>query len=119
MLTDHLVGSVEGANVGRDPRRVEVPGDDQVEDRWQAARGHRATSACHRGAESSRRSDRLEVTRDKAELSFLTMVIEPVQYLIPVGRFGSLVRLTAAGFLLPRSTDPELRRSSQEEASNA
>lgn len=38
-----------------------------------------------------------------AELSFLTMVLEPVQYLIPVGRFGSLIWLIAAGFLLPRT----------------
>lgn len=38
-----------------------------------------------------------------AELSFLTMVAEPVQVLIPIGRFGSLVWLVAAGFLLPRT----------------
>lgn len=38
-----------------------------------------------------------------AELSFLTMVFEPVQVLIPVGRFGSLIWLVTAGFLLPRA----------------
>ncbi|MFG1948249.1 hypothetical protein [Nonomuraea sp. NPDC048826] len=38
-----------------------------------------------------------------AELSFLTMVFEPLQILIPIGRFGSLIWLVAAGFLLPRT----------------
>jgi len=38
-----------------------------------------------------------------AELSFLSMVATPLQYLIPIGRFGSLVWLVAAGFLLPRT----------------
>lgn len=38
-----------------------------------------------------------------AELSFLAMVIEPLQFLIPVGRFGSLIWLIIAGFLLPRT----------------
>lgn len=37
------------------------------------------------------------------ELSFLTMVFEPMQVLIPIGRFGSLLWLIAAGFLLPTS----------------
>lgn len=37
-----------------------------------------------------------------AELSFLSMVFEPLQYLIPIGRFGSLIWLVAAGFLLPK-----------------
>lgn len=36
-----------------------------------------------------------------AELSFLSMVVEPLQILIPIGRFGSLIWLVAAGFLLP------------------
>lgn len=38
-----------------------------------------------------------------AELSFLTMVIEPLQFLIPIGRFGSLIWLVVAGFLLPKT----------------
>lgn len=38
-----------------------------------------------------------------AELSFLTMVLEPLQFLIPIGRFGSLIWLVAAGFLLPKT----------------
>lgn len=42
-----------------------------------------------------------------AELSILTMVIEPAQFLIPIGRFGSLIWLIVAGFLLP------LRRSAR------
>lgn len=46
-----------------------------------------------------------------AELSFLTMVIEPLQFLIPVGRFGSLIWLVVAGFLLPRTRHAESRRT--------
>lgn len=42
-----------------------------------------------------------------AELSFLTMVIEPLQFLIPIGRFGSLIWLVAAGFLLPKTRHSE------------
>ena len=38
-----------------------------------------------------------------AELSFLAMVVEPLQVLVPVGRFGSLVWLVVAGFLLPKT----------------
>ncbi|MDF9750509.1 hypothetical protein [Arthrobacter sp. ES3-54] len=38
-----------------------------------------------------------------AELSFLSMVIEPLQFLLPIGRFGGLLWLVAVGFLLPRS----------------
>ena len=38
-----------------------------------------------------------------AELSFLAMVIEPLQFLIPIGRFGSLIWLVIAGFLLPKT----------------
>ena len=38
-----------------------------------------------------------------AELSFLAMVFEPLQPLIPIGRFGSLLWLVVAGFLLPPS----------------
>ena len=36
-----------------------------------------------------------------SELSFLSMVLEPLQVLLPVSRFGGLVWLIAAGFLLP------------------
>ena len=38
-----------------------------------------------------------------SELSFLSMVIEPLQFLLPIGRFGGLLFLVAAGFLLPRN----------------
>ncbi|SDR22791.1 hypothetical protein [Thermostaphylospora chromogena] len=38
-----------------------------------------------------------------AELSFLTMVLQPLQLLIPIGRFGSLIWLVIAGFLLPKT----------------
>jgi hypothetical protein len=36
-----------------------------------------------------------------AELSFLSMAIEPLQFLLPIGRFGGLLWLIAVGFLLP------------------
>jgi hypothetical protein len=38
-----------------------------------------------------------------SELSFLTMAVEPLQFLLPIGRFGGLLWLVAAGFLLPRT----------------
>jgi hypothetical protein len=38
-----------------------------------------------------------------SELSFLSMAIEPLQFLLPLGRFGGLLWLIAAGFLLPRN----------------
>lgn len=38
-----------------------------------------------------------------AELSFLSMFIDPLHILIPIGRFGSLIWLVIAGFLLPRT----------------
>lgn len=38
-----------------------------------------------------------------AELSFLSMVAEPLQFLIPIGRFGGLIWLAIAGFLLPKT----------------
>ncbi|MFP3459844.1 hypothetical protein R5O87_03210 [Arthrobacter globiformis] len=38
-----------------------------------------------------------------SELSFLSMAIEPLQFLLPIGRFGGLLWLIAAGFLLPRN----------------
>lgn len=36
-----------------------------------------------------------------SELSFLSMTIEPLQFLLPIGRFGGLLWLIAVGFLLP------------------
>ena len=38
-----------------------------------------------------------------SELSFLSMTVEPLQVLLPIGRFGGLAWLIAAGFLLPRT----------------
>lgn len=38
-----------------------------------------------------------------AELSFVAMVAEPLQFLFPIGRFLGLIWLVAAGFLLPRT----------------
>ncbi|GAA3876772.1 hypothetical protein GCM10022381_19160 [Leifsonia kafniensis] len=38
-----------------------------------------------------------------AELSFLSMAIEPLQFLLPIGRFGGLLWLVAVGFLLPHN----------------
>jgi hypothetical protein len=38
-----------------------------------------------------------------AELSFLAMVVEPLQFLFPIGRFLGLLWLVAAGFLLPNT----------------
>ncbi|MDQ0031790.1 hypothetical protein [Arthrobacter bambusae] len=38
-----------------------------------------------------------------SELSFLSMAIEPLQFLLPIGRFGGLLWLAAAGFVLPRT----------------
>jgi hypothetical protein len=38
-----------------------------------------------------------------SELAFLSMVFEPLQVLLPVGRFGGGIWLIAAGFLLPIS----------------
>ena len=37
-----------------------------------------------------------------SELSFLSLVVEPLQFLIPIGRFAGLAWLIAAGFLLPQ-----------------
>lgn len=36
-----------------------------------------------------------------AELSFLSLAIEPLQFLLPIGRFGGIAWLIAAGFLFP------------------
>jgi hypothetical protein len=38
-----------------------------------------------------------------AELSFVSMAVDPLQFLLPIGRFGGLVWLVAVGFLLPRT----------------
>ncbi|WP_035741373.1 hypothetical protein [Arthrobacter sp. MA-N2] len=38
-----------------------------------------------------------------SELSFLSMAIEPLQFLLPIGRFGGLLWLVAVGFLLPHT----------------
>ncbi|WP_426516533.1 hypothetical protein ACPPVQ_18205 [Diaminobutyricibacter sp. McL0618] len=46
-----------------------------------------------------------------SELSFLSMAIEPLQFLLPIGRFGGLLWLVAVGFLLPNDRR-EVRRES-------
>lgn len=38
-----------------------------------------------------------------SELSFLSMTLEPLQVLLPIGRFGGLLWLVVVGFLLPRT----------------
>ncbi|MEV7135753.1 hypothetical protein AB0N24_23070, partial [Arthrobacter sp. NPDC093128] len=38
-----------------------------------------------------------------SELSFLSMAVEPLQFLLPIGRFGGLLWLVAVGFLLPQN----------------
>lgn len=38
-----------------------------------------------------------------SELSFLSLAIEPLQVLLPLGRFGGLLWLIAVGFLLPQN----------------
>lgn len=53
-----------------------------------------------------------------SELSFLSMAIEPLQFLLPIGRFGGLLWLIAAGFLLPpnrsaANRDPQTRRAAR------
>ena len=45
-----------------------------------------------------------------SELSFLSMAIEPLQFLLPIGRFGGLLWLIAVGFLLPKDRR-EVRQS--------
>jgi hypothetical protein len=47
-----------------------------------------------------------------SELSFLSMTVEPLQVLLPIGRFSGLVWLIAAGFLLPRTRAAANRASS-------
>ncbi len=44
-----------------------------------------------------------------SELSFLSMTIEPLQFLLPIGRFGGLLWLITVGFLLPNDRR-EVRR---------
>ena len=41
-----------------------------------------------------------------AELAFVSMVFEPLQVLLPIGRFGGLLWLIVAGFLLPHHRAP-------------
>jgi hypothetical protein len=36
-----------------------------------------------------------------SELSFLSLAVEPLQFLLPIGRFGGMLWLVAVGFLLP------------------
>lgn len=36
-----------------------------------------------------------------SELSFLSLAIEPLQFLLPIGRFGGMLWLVAVGFMLP------------------
>jgi len=36
-----------------------------------------------------------------SELSFLSLAVEPLQFLLPLGRFGGMLWLVAVGFLLP------------------
>ncbi|HEV7168934.1 MAG TPA: hypothetical protein VGN49_13305 [Micrococcaceae bacterium] len=38
-----------------------------------------------------------------SELSFFSMAIEPLQFLLPIGRFGGILWLVVVGFLLPHS----------------
>jgi hypothetical protein len=38
-----------------------------------------------------------------SELSFLSLALDPLQFLLPIGRFGGLAWLVAVGFLLPRT----------------
>jgi hypothetical protein len=47
-----------------------------------------------------------------SELSFLSMAIDPLQFLLPIGRFGGLIWLVAVAFLLPRNR-AESRASTQ------
>ncbi|QNE37783.1 hypothetical protein F1C12_16645 [Leifsonia shinshuensis] len=37
-----------------------------------------------------------------SELSFLSLAVEPLQFLLPIGRFAGMAWLIAAGFLLPQ-----------------
>jgi len=45
-----------------------------------------------------------------SELGFLSMVLEPLQFLLPIGRFGGLLWLVTVGFLLPRNRAAANRR---------
>jgi hypothetical protein len=44
-----------------------------------------------------------------AELSFLSMYIQPLQFLLPIGRFAGLIWLVAVGFLLPHTRAAAIR----------
>ena len=46
-----------------------------------------------------------------SELSSLSMVIEPLQFLLPIGRFTGLLWLVAAGFLLPHNRSAANRQA--------
>lgn len=48
-----------------------------------------------------------------SELSFLAMTIEQLQFLLPVGRFGGLLWLIGAGFLLPHTRAAANQRPQQ------
>lgn len=52
-----------------------------------------------------------------AELSFLSLAVEPLQFLLPIGRFGGAAWLIAAGFLLPFDRREVRDRSRTEAAS--
>ncbi|MEO3863710.1 hypothetical protein [Acrocarpospora sp. B8E8] len=43
------------------------------------------------------------VTAALSELSFVSMVVEPLQVLLPIGRFGGAIWLIIVGFLLPQT----------------
>lgn len=53
-----------------------------------------------------------------AELSFVAMVVEPLQFLFPIGRFLGLLWLVVVGFLLP-STRAAAGRPSRDRADTA
>jgi hypothetical protein len=47
-----------------------------------------------------------------SELSFLSMVIEPLQFLLPIGRFLGMIWLITAGFMLPQELSTANRDAS-------
>ena len=51
-----------------------------------------------------------------AEVSFLSLVIEPLQFLLPVARFGGGLWLIAAGFLLPATRPRRAAGNTEEQA---
>jgi hypothetical protein len=52
-----------------------------------------------------------------SELAFLAMTIEPLQFLLPIGRFGGLLWLGLAGFLLPSNRAAANREGHPEQRS--